>query len=52
MANQSLASEFFAFLKAKKKLWLLPLVLVLLMLGGLVVFTQSSAIAPFIYALF
>ena len=52
MTDQSTASEFWQFLKVRKKLWLLPIALVLLLLGGLIVFAESSAIAPFIYALF
>ena len=44
--------EFWAFLRHRKKYWLLPIVLVLLTLGALIVFTQGSAIAPFIYTLF
>ena len=45
-------SELFLFLKARKKLWLLPIVIILLVLGSLIVFVQGSAIAPFIYAVF
>jgi hypothetical protein len=52
MANQSIISEFWEFLKVRKRYWLLPIVVVLLLLGALIVFTQSSAVAPFIYALF
>ena len=45
--------EFVRFLKAKKKLWLLPLILVMIILGGaLVLAGKSSLIAPFIYTLF
>ena len=44
--------EFWTFLRARKKLWLLPIVLVMLTLGGLLLVAQSSAISPFIYALF
>lgn len=44
--------EFWAFLKARKKFWLLPIVLTLAILGGLIVLTQGSAVAPFIYTLF
>src|SRR3569623_1977141 len=44
--------ELWAFLKSRKKLWLLPIILVLLLLGGLIVFVQGSAIAPFIYTVF
>ncbi len=52
MANQSIVSEFWEFLKFRKRYWLLPIVVVLLLLGALIVFTQTSAVAPFIYALF
>jgi Family of unknown function (DUF5989) len=52
MANQSIITEFWEFLKFRKRYWLLPIVIVLLLLGGLIVFTESSAVAPFIYALF
>jgi len=52
MAKQSILSEFWEFLRHRKRYWLLPIVLVLLMLGALIVFTESSAVAPFIYALF
>ena len=52
MANQSVVKEFWEFLKYRKRYWLLPIVLVLFLLSGLIVFTESSAIAPFIYALF
>jgi len=44
--------EFFAFLKARKRYWLIPLILVLLLLSLLLVITQGSALAPFIYSLF
>ena len=44
--------EFWTFLRARKKFWLLPIMLVLLIFGGLIVLTQGSAIAPFIYTLF
>ena len=52
MANQSIIIEFWEFLKFRKRYWLLPIVIVLFLLGALIVFTESSAIAPFIYALF
>jgi hypothetical protein len=52
MANQSLIGEFWEFMKVRKRFWLLPIVLMLFLLGALIVFTESSAIAPFIYALF
>lgn len=44
--------EFWEFMRIRKKFWLAPIVVFLLLLGLLVVFTQGSAIAPFIYALF
>ncbi len=44
--------ELWAFMKERKKFWLLPIVLVLLLFGGLIVLTQGSAVAPFIYTLF
>ncbi len=52
MANQNLILEFWEFLRVRKRLWLLPIILVLLLFSALIVFTESSVIAPFIYALF
>ena len=52
MSNQSLISEFWEFLKVRKRYWLLPIVIMLSLLGMLIVFTEGSAVAPFIYALF
>ena len=52
MGNQSIIAEFWEFLRVRKRYWLLPVVLVLLLFGAIIVFTESSAIAPFIYALF
>ena len=48
----SFFAELWRFLKVRKKLWLLPLVLMMLIVGGLLIFAQSSVIAPFIYTLF
>jgi hypothetical protein len=48
----SFLSEIWAFLRHRKKFWLLPIVLVMLLFGGLVVLSQISAVAPFIYTLF
>jgi len=45
-------SELWAFMRERKKFWLLPIVLVLLFFGSLVVLTQGSVVAPFIYTLF
>ena len=44
--------EFFEFLKIRKKYWLLPIVFVLVLLGGLIILSQGTAIAPFIYTIF
>ena len=44
--------ELWAFMKERKKFWLLPIVLVLAVVGTLIVLTQGSAVAPFIYTLF
>ena len=48
----SLLNEFWQFMKIRKKFWLLPIIIVLLFLGTIIIFAQSSAIAPFIYTLF
>nr|WP_281722669.1 DUF5989 family protein [Nitrosomonas nitrosa] len=45
-------AELWAFMKERKKFWLLPILVVLLLFGTLIVFTQGSAVAPFIYTLF
>ena len=52
MANQSIVTEFWEFLKIRKRYWLLPIVLMLVIFAAMIVFTESSAVAPFIYALF
>jgi len=44
--------EFWEFLKIRKKYWLLPIILFLVIFGGLIVLTQGTAVAPFIYAIF
>jgi len=44
--------ELWLFMKERKKLWLAPIVLILLLFGGLIVLTEGSAVAPFIYTLF
>jgi len=44
--------ELYGFMKERKKFWLLPIIIVLIMLGGLIILTQGSAVAPFIYTLF
>lgn len=44
--------DLWGFLKSRKKFWLLPIIIFMLLFGGLVVLTGGSAVAPFIYALF
>tara|TARA_B100001123_G_C15152693_1_gene964139 strand:- start:319 stop:468 length:150 start_codon:yes stop_codon:yes gene_type:complete len=44
--------ELWTFLKIRKKLWLAPLILVMLILGGLIILAEGSAIAPLIYTIF
>jgi len=48
----SFIKEFLEFLMSRKKYWLLPILLVLILFGGLIIFTQGSAVAPFIYTIF
>ena len=47
-----LLKDLWAFMGERKKYWLLPIVVVMLLLGGLIVLAQGSAVAPFIYTLF
>ena len=47
-----LLKDLWGFMKERKKFWLAPIIFVMLILGGLIVLTQGSAIAPFIYTLF
>jgi uncharacterized protein DUF5989 len=52
MAKSRVIVEFVEFLKQEKKYWLMPIVVVFVLFGLLIVFSQSSAVAPFIYTLF
>ena len=52
MAKMRVVREFMTFLKHEKKYWLTPIVIVLVLFGLLIIFAQSSAVAPFIYTLF
>ena len=52
MAKNRVLREFWQFLKQEKKYWLMPIVIVFILFGLLIVFSQSSAVAPFIYTLF
>lgn len=45
-------SELWSFLRVRKKFWLLPIIVMMVVFGGLIVLTQGSAVAPFIYTIF
>jgi Family of unknown function (DUF5989) len=47
-----LLKDLWGFMRARKKFWLAPIIIIMLLLGGLIVLTQGSAVAPFIYTLF
>ncbi len=52
MSKISILAEFWSFLMHRKKWWLTPIVIMLLLLGVLIVLSEGSAVAPFVYALF
>lgn len=52
MSKIAIMQEFWEFLRVRKKFWLAPIILFLLLLGALIVMSQQSALAPFIYTLF
>lgn len=52
MGKIKIMAEFWEFLKERKKWWLIPIVLFLLLLGAVIILSQGSAVAPFIYTLF
>ncbi len=52
MSSIGLVREFWEFMRVRKKWWLLPIFLVLVLVGSLLVFAQGSALAPFIYTIF
>lgn len=52
MSKLSIMSELWEFMKVRKKWWLMPIIIFLVLLGGLIILTQGSALAPFIYAIF
>ena len=52
MGKLKIVGEFFTFLKERKIWWIAPIVIILLMLGALIVLTEGTAIAPFVYTLF
>jgi hypothetical protein len=52
MAGSSLTHELWQFMRVRKKFWLLPIILIMVLVGALLVFAQGSALAPFIYTIF
>jgi len=52
LGKLGIIKEFWDFIKVRKKWWLAPIVIILILLGALIVLTEGSAIAPFIYTLF
>ena len=52
MGSASLAKEMWAFMRMRKKWWLLPILAVMVFVGALLVFAQGSVLAPFIYTIF
>jgi hypothetical protein len=52
VSQTALLKELWMFMKVRKKLWLLPVIIVMLLVGALLIFAQGSALAPFIYSLF
>jgi Family of unknown function (DUF5989) len=49
---RGIMGEFWQFMRARKKLWLLPIIVMMVLVGALLVFAQGSALAPFIYTIF
>ncbi|HEY7502699.1 MAG TPA: DUF5989 family protein [Gemmatimonadales bacterium] len=52
MARSGLVSELWAYMRVRKKWWLAPILIVMLLVGALLIFAQGSALAPFIYTIF
>ena len=52
MSRTTLVGELWAFMRARKKWWLLPIIVVMVLIGALLVFAQGSVLAPFIYTIF
>jgi hypothetical protein len=52
MAHSGMVNELWAFMRARKKWWLLPIIVLMLLVGVLLVFAQGSVLAPFIYTIF
>ncbi len=52
MRKSSLMSEIWSYMRVRRKFWLLPIIIMMMLIGGLLVFAQGSALAPFIYTIF
>ena len=52
MARRGVVSELWGFMKVRKKWWLLPIILMMLLVGAMLVFAEGSVLAPFIYTIF
>jgi hypothetical protein len=52
MSNSNLMIELWAFMKVRKKFWLLPILVIMVLVGALMVFAHGSVLAPFIYTIF
>jgi hypothetical protein len=52
MSNASLFKELWAFMRIRKKFWLMPIIVVMVLVGALLVFAKGSVLAPFIYTIF
>jgi uncharacterized protein DUF5989 len=52
MANSGITRELWEFMRVRKKWWLLPILIVMVLVGALLIFAQGSVLAPFIYAIF
>jgi hypothetical protein len=52
MSHVGLMQELWAFMRMRKKWWLLPIIVLMVLVGGLLVFAQGSVLAPFIYTIF
>jgi len=52
MAQSGMAREIWAFMRVRKKWWLLPIIIVMALVGALIIFAQGSVLAPFIYVIF
>jgi hypothetical protein len=52
MASSGMGSELWAFMRTRKKWWLLPIIIMMVLIGALLIFAQGSVLAPFIYTIF